>query len=174
MKKKSKFILILFEIKIIITYSFLFYLKSCLGLKKDMWHHGPRVNRIHRIIFSTMYNFFLGNSLGWNKEVKCARAGVVLVQRKRYNTTKDFVEYNLMNIFFSNVRNGHYSARRQCVLAAGTYVLSIDLRGGDQRTRQFRLHNPDLDPKQQQIQFDHQILYTAETVGHKPHGQSTQ
>jgi hypothetical protein len=46
-----------------------------------------------------MYNFFPGNSLGWNKEVKCARAGVVLVQRKRYNTTKDFVEYNLMNIF---------------------------------------------------------------------------
>jgi hypothetical protein len=129
-EEKSKFILLLFEIKIIITYSFLFYLKSCLGLKKDMWHHGPRVNRIHRIIFSTMYNFFPGNSLGWNKEVKCARAGVVLVQRKRYNTTKDFVEYNLMNIFSPtfemetllrqtamrascrNIRPVHRSARR--------------------------------------------------------------
>jgi hypothetical protein len=34
--RKFYFILLLFEIKIIITYSFLFYLNSCLGLKKDM------------------------------------------------------------------------------------------------------------------------------------------
>jgi hypothetical protein len=33
-EEKIKFILLLFEIKIIITYSFLFYLNSCLGLIK--------------------------------------------------------------------------------------------------------------------------------------------
>jgi hypothetical protein len=73
--RKIKFILLLFEI---ITYSFLFYLNSCLGLKKDMWHHGPRVSRIHRILLSIMYNFFMESLLGRNKEVNHVEAGLVL------------------------------------------------------------------------------------------------
>jgi hypothetical protein len=43
-----------------------------------MFETYQRVNRIHKILLSTMYNFFPGSFLGRNKEVKRAGAGVVL------------------------------------------------------------------------------------------------
>ena len=64
---------------IIVTYIFIIvYLSNCLEFKnKELWHHGPRVNRVDRLLLSARCQFFKGSSSEWNQEVKHAEVGVV-------------------------------------------------------------------------------------------------